>query len=176
MGRIEAPHPPSILGARIYAERAGGIYPRTLRIQTNVRILHYLLSPYLKLLSWNRSKKQLTRRISSWGLGKNIKRSDRKTIIEGVRSELEPKAASFETRELRGRRLDKAKFKRWMRKESAIPARSEHEIAWVEKPYSMSAWHICTRKELSLTLLLQLLIMAWITPLGTISTHRSLTY
>jgi hypothetical protein len=101
-------------------------------------VFYYLLSPNRKLLSWTHSKKQLTRRISSWGLGKNIKRTERKTIIEGIRLELEPKAASFETRELKGRRLDKAKLKRWMREESATPVGSEHETTRVEKPCSMS--------------------------------------
>jgi hypothetical protein len=127
MGRIKAPHPSSVLGAKSDAESSGGISLQTLRVQTNVRILLQLLSSSDKMLSRKHSKKQLTRRISSWGLGKNVKHRERQTIIEELRSELEVTAVGFETRELRGRKLDTAKLKRWMREERAVTVSSGHE-------------------------------------------------
>jgi hypothetical protein len=73
------------------------------------------------------SKKQLTRRISSWGLEKNVKRDARRSILDGLRPELELGSTKFESREMRGRWVDKAKLERWMRRESASTTRVSSE-------------------------------------------------
>lgn len=85
------------------------------------------------------SKKQLTYRIAFWGLQKNVKQGERRSVINGLKNH-ELDAAEFERRELRGRRLDKAKLERWMRKESAstIPVGPEDEITCLNERSSKS--------------------------------------
>jgi hypothetical protein len=55
------------------------------------------------------------RKISEWGFEKNIKRSERLAILERLGAGAH--AAEFETRMLRGRKLDKAKIERWKKRE-----------------------------------------------------------
>jgi len=72
-------------------------------------------------------KKQLTHRISAWGLEKNVKGVERRAIIQSLSPEL--KSASFETKSIRGRALTKAKLERWMKREGMTfqAARNEQD-------------------------------------------------
>jgi hypothetical protein len=63
-------------------------------------------------------KKQLTHRISGWDFEKNVKRDERRAIIQNLSPEI--KKASFETKLIRGRTLDKAKLERWMKQEGMV--------------------------------------------------------
>jgi hypothetical protein len=60
-------------------------------------------------------KKQFLRRISEWGFEKNVKKDERRAIIESL-GEVANKG-EFEAMMLRGRRLDKAKLERWRKRE-----------------------------------------------------------
>jgi tetratricopeptide (TPR) repeat protein len=57
-------------------------------------------------------KKQFNHRIRQWGLEKNVKRKERRAILESVDGE-----GQFEERVWRGRKLDKAKIERWRKRE-----------------------------------------------------------
>jgi hypothetical protein len=59
-------------------------------------------------------KKQLVYRISAWGFEKNIKKSERREIVERLGSELENSDVAVH---LRGRLFDKAKLNRWRRRD-----------------------------------------------------------
>jgi hypothetical protein len=72
-------------------------------------------------------KKQFLRRISEWGLQKNIKRDERRTILESLGDTV--KEVEFEPKTLRGRRLDKAKIARWKKREERISGGSRTRIA-----------------------------------------------
>ncbi len=72
-------------------------------------------------------KKQFLRRISEWGLQKNIKRDERRTILESLSDSV--KEVEFEPKTLRGRRLDKAKIARWKKREEMISGGSRTKIA-----------------------------------------------
>jgi hypothetical protein len=72
-------------------------------------------------------KKQFLRRISEWGLQKNIKRDERRTILESLGDTV--KEVEFEPKILRGRRLDKAKIVRWKKREEMISSGSRTRIA-----------------------------------------------
>jgi hypothetical protein len=74
-----------------------------------------------------RRKKQFLRRISEWGLQKNIKRDERRTILESLGESV--KEVEFEPKTLRGRRLDKAKIARWKKREDMISGESRTTIA-----------------------------------------------
>ena len=81
---------------------------------------------------WNRAnarcrKKQFLRRISEWGFQKNIKRDERRTILESLGDTV--KEVEFEPKILKGRRLDKAKIARWKKREEMISAESRTRIA-----------------------------------------------
>jgi hypothetical protein len=60
-------------------------------------------------------KKQLLYRISQWGFEKNVKKNERRAIIEHLGPELGK--VEIEAQTLRGRTLDAAKLNRWMRLE-----------------------------------------------------------
>jgi hypothetical protein len=64
---------------------------------------------------FNPTKKQFLRIAKEWGFQKNVKKEERRTIIETVDGE-----GHFEERILRGRRLDKAKLKRWRKREGIV--------------------------------------------------------
>jgi hypothetical protein len=55
------------------------------------------------------------RRVSEWGLKKNVQRKERRAILESLSSEANK--VEFETRMIRGRKLDKAKIERWRKRE-----------------------------------------------------------
>ena len=60
-------------------------------------------------------KKQLLHRISGWGYEKNVKKDERRAIIERLGPEVESLGETM----LRGRRIDKAKLNRWMKLEKS---------------------------------------------------------
>jgi tetratricopeptide (TPR) repeat protein len=60
-------------------------------------------------------KKQLLYRISRWGFEKNVKKNERRAIIEHLGPELG--RVEFKAQTLRGRTLDAAKLNRWMQLE-----------------------------------------------------------
>jgi tetratricopeptide (TPR) repeat protein len=60
-------------------------------------------------------KKQFLRRISEWGFEKNVKRDERRAILEKLGGGA--KEGEFEATLWRGRRLDKAKIERWRKRE-----------------------------------------------------------
>jgi hypothetical protein len=72
-------------------------------------------------------KKQFLRRISEWGLQKNTKRDERRTILESLDDAVGE--VEFEPTTLRGRRLDKAKIARWRKREEDISGESRTGIA-----------------------------------------------
>jgi tetratricopeptide (TPR) repeat protein len=77
-------------------------------------------------------KKQLLYRISQWGFEKNVKKNERRAIIEQLDPELEK--VEIEARTLRGRTLDAAKLNRWMRLEKVTSEESlveNNEVACV---------------------------------------------
>jgi hypothetical protein len=61
-------------------------------------------------------KKQLTYRISGWGFEKNIKKNERRELIQKLSHEL--RDPDYMAQNLRGRKIDKEKLNRWMRKEN----------------------------------------------------------
>lgn len=64
-------------------------------------------------------KKQLIYHISGWGFEKNVKKSERRALIERHGAKIgEPDVAS---QVHRGRKLDKAKLNRWIRLENSLP-------------------------------------------------------
>jgi hypothetical protein len=67
-------------------------------------------------------KKQLLYRISQWGFEKNVKKNERRAIIEYFGPELGK--VEIEARTLRGRTLDAAKLNRWMRLEKVTSEES----------------------------------------------------
>jgi hypothetical protein len=97
------------------------------------------------------SPKQLTHRISVWGLEKNVKRDERQSFIKGLKA-LRLNASTYKTKVVRGRRLGKAKLKRWMRESpSAMPVGQlgcEDAAACLEEHNSKSSQLIDTMKEL----------------------------
>ncbi len=60
-------------------------------------------------------KKQFLRRISEWGFQKNVKRGERRAILEGLGRAITE--GGFEARIFRGRKLNKAKIERWKKRE-----------------------------------------------------------
>lgn len=50
-----------------------------------------------------------------WGFEKNVKREERRAILDNLDGEMN--AVEFEARTIRGRRLDKAKIERWRKRE-----------------------------------------------------------
>jgi hypothetical protein len=64
---------------------------------------------------FNPTKKQFLRRAKEWGFEKNVKKEERRAILETVDEE-----GQFEERMLRGRRLDKAKLERWRKREGIV--------------------------------------------------------
>jgi hypothetical protein len=67
-------------------------------------------------------KKQLLYRISQWGFEKNVKKNERRAIIEQLGPELGK--VEIEAQTLRGRTLDAAKLNRWMRLEKVTSEES----------------------------------------------------
>jgi len=76
--------------------------------QTFTKVAAYLAQNH----GLNPTKKQFLRRVKEWGFEKNVKREERRAILDSVREE-----GQFEERVLRGRRLDKAKIERWRKRE-----------------------------------------------------------
>ena len=68
------------------------------------------------------SKKQLLYHISGWGFEKNIKKDERRKIIQQLGSEVHN--AEFAPQNLKGRQLHKTKLNRWMRIEKATAEKS----------------------------------------------------
>jgi len=62
-------------------------------------------------------KKQLLYHISGWGFEKNIKKDERRKIIQQLGSEAHN--LQFAPRNFKGRQLHKTKLNRWMRAERA---------------------------------------------------------
>lgn len=88
------------------------------------------MSTILSLLSRANArcrKKQFLRRISEWGIQKNIKRDERRTILDSLGDAV--KEVEFEPKTLRGRRLDKAKIARWKKREETISGETRPGIA-----------------------------------------------
>jgi hypothetical protein len=67
-------------------------------------------------------KKQLLYRISQWGFEKNVKKNERRAIIEHLVPE--QGKVEIEAQTLRGRTLDAAKLNRWMRLEKVTSEES----------------------------------------------------
>jgi hypothetical protein len=61
-------------------------------------------------------KKQLTYRISEWGFEKNVKKDERRELIQKLGHELQN--PDYSPQNLRGRTIDKGKLNRWMRQEN----------------------------------------------------------
>jgi hypothetical protein len=61
-------------------------------------------------------KKQLTYRISGWGFEKNVKKSERRELIQKLSHELQN--PDYLPQNLRGRIIHKEKLNRWMRQEN----------------------------------------------------------
>jgi hypothetical protein len=61
-------------------------------------------------------KKQLTYRISGWGLEKNVKRDERRELILKLSHELQN--PDYLPQNLRGRIIHKGKLNRWRRQEN----------------------------------------------------------
>jgi len=80
------------------------------------------------------SKKQFNRKISQWGLEKNVKQGERRAILRSFGAEAN--TAGFKTRLFRGRRLDKAKIERWRKREglAGCNSRTEHPDRSGESP------------------------------------------
>jgi hypothetical protein len=68
------------------------------------------------------SKKQLLYHISGWGFEKNIKKDERRKIIQQLGSEVHN--AEFTPQNFKGRQLDKTKLNRWMGIEKAMAEKS----------------------------------------------------
>lgn len=68
------------------------------------------------------SKKQLLYHISGWGFEKNIKKDERRKIIQQLGSEVHN--AKFAPQNFKGRQLHKTKLNRWMRIEKATAEKS----------------------------------------------------
>jgi hypothetical protein len=63
-------------------------------------------------------KKQFLRRISEWGFEKNVKKDERRAILESLGEVANE--GEFEAVMLRGRRLNKAKLERWRKREGLV--------------------------------------------------------
>jgi hypothetical protein len=61
-------------------------------------------------------KKQLTYRILVWGFEKNVKKDERRELIQKLSHELQN--PDYSPQNLRGRTLHKEKLNRWMRQEN----------------------------------------------------------
>ncbi|KAH8765260.1 hypothetical protein F5882DRAFT_383150 [Hyaloscypha sp. PMI_1271] len=79
--------------------------------RTFIKVAQYLREHH----GFNPTKKQFLRRAKEWGFEKNVKKEERRAILETVDGEGE-----FEERMLRGRRLDKAKLERWRKREGIV--------------------------------------------------------
>jgi tetratricopeptide (TPR) repeat protein len=82
-------------------------------------------------------KKQLLYRISGWGFEKNVKKNERRAIIEHLGPELGN--VEFELQTLRGRKLDAAKLNRWMQLEKVTFEESlveNNEVACIPGKFS----------------------------------------
>ncbi|KAN0096649.1 hypothetical protein V8E51_015454 [Hyaloscypha variabilis] len=79
--------------------------------QTFIKVVEYLREHH----GVKPTKKQFLRRISEWGFQKNVKRGERRAILEGLGRAVTE--GGFEARILRGRKLDKAKIERWKKRE-----------------------------------------------------------
>jgi hypothetical protein len=69
-------------------------------------------------------KKQFLRRISEWGFEKNVKKDERRAILENLGEVANE--GEFEAIMLRGRRLDKAKLDRWRKSEGLVGGGSQN--------------------------------------------------
>ncbi|KUJ06781.1 uncharacterized protein LY89DRAFT_396785 [Mollisia scopiformis] len=97
------------------------------------------LSQYLKENhGYKPTKRQLLSRISAWGFEKNVKKTERRQLIQKHRDELEN--SEFAPRNLRGRTIKKEKLIRWVRQEegevggSMIDDSDEVILATMEAP------------------------------------------
>ncbi|PMD53854.1 uncharacterized protein K444DRAFT_131084 [Hyaloscypha bicolor E] len=77
---------------------------------------------------FNPTKKQFLRRAKEWGFEKNVKKEERRAILETVDGE-----GQLEERMLRGRRLDKAKLERWRKREGIVGGGSQNGPADTSK-------------------------------------------
>jgi hypothetical protein len=69
-------------------------------------------------------KKQFLRRISEWGFEKNVKKDERRAILERLGEVANE--GEFEAIMLRGRKLDKAKVERWRKREGLVGGGSQN--------------------------------------------------
>jgi hypothetical protein len=72
-------------------------------------------------------KKQFLRRISEWGFEKNVKKDERRAILESLGEVANE--GEFEVMMLRGRRLDKAKLERWRKRDGLFSGASHNGLA-----------------------------------------------
>jgi hypothetical protein len=77
------------------------------------------------------SKKQLLYHISGWGFEKNIKKDERRKIIQQLGLELHN--AEFAPQNFKGRQLHKTKLNRWMRIEKATAGKSPDSDVLLQK-------------------------------------------
>ncbi|CZR66338.1 uncharacterized protein PAC_16239 [Phialocephala subalpina] len=78
--------------------------------QTFSKVSEYLHEHH----DFNPTKRQFDRRISEWGFEKNVKRSERRAILERLDSETHE--TGFGCIKIHGRKLDKAKIERWRKR------------------------------------------------------------
>ena len=88
--------------------------------QTFTKVAQYLHEHH----GFNPTKKQFLRRAKEWGFEKNVKKDERRAILETVEGE-----GQFEERMLRGRRLDKAKLERWRKREGIVGGGFQNGLA-----------------------------------------------
>jgi hypothetical protein len=70
-------------------------------------------------------KRQFIRRVSEWGFEKNVKKGERRRILNMMEGEVGE--GDFEIRMLRGRKLDRAKIERGRKREGMV--RSQNGLA-----------------------------------------------
>jgi hypothetical protein len=77
------------------------------------------------------------RRILQWGFKKNVRREERRAILESLGDDANK--VEFEERMIRGRRLDKAKIVRWRKREEMGYGGSPGGLAPVPGRYALEA-------------------------------------
>ncbi|KAH8769288.1 hypothetical protein BGZ57DRAFT_466020 [Hyaloscypha finlandica] len=92
--------------------------------RTFIKVAQYLREHH----GFNPTKKQFLRRAKEWGFEKNVKKEERRAILETVEGE-----GQFEERMLRGRRLDKAKLERWRKREGIVGGGFQNGLADTSK-------------------------------------------
>jgi hypothetical protein len=76
------------------------------------------LNKWRRDLTCRDRKKQLTYHISGWGFEKNVKKGERRALIERLGAQIGTSDIASEVH--RGRKLDRTKLKRWIRLENSV--------------------------------------------------------